>query len=268
MKISVIIPTYKPQNYLWECLDSLCKQSFPKDCYEIVLVLNGCCEPYNSQILNYISENNQVNWVYSQIDQGGVSHARNIALDKSCGDYITFIDDDDFVSPGFLSGLYEVASHNTVALCYPYCFIDEKFSEQLKYGPTYEFERYNIQEKVTIVKARKYFAGPWMKLIHKDIIGDRRYDERFKNSEDTLFMFLISDKVENCRFTSRDSIYYRRWREESAFMKKKSRVQFSINSIKAIIMFLRYYMINPKNYSGLFLATRILGQIKTIIKNH
>lgn len=54
MKISVVVPTYKPKYYLWECLNSLKEQTFPVDDFEILLVLNGCCEPYKSEIEEYL----------------------------------------------------------------------------------------------------------------------------------------------------------------------------------------------------------------------
>ena len=88
MKISVIIPTYKPLSYLWECLNSLIQQTYPKTDFEIILVLNGCCEPYKSDINHYIATSMQgVNINFIQIDEGGVSNARNIALDKAKGEY-------------------------------------------------------------------------------------------------------------------------------------------------------------------------------------
>ena len=102
MKISVIIPTYKPGAYIWECLDSLRNQTLPKEDFELILVLNGCKDPYYSQIQEYIDKNligNNVNFI--QTDTGGVSNARNIALDVAKGEYITFIDDDDYISASF-----------------------------------------------------------------------------------------------------------------------------------------------------------------------
>ena len=107
MKISVIIPTYKPQNYLWECLESLKMQTFPKGDFEIILVLNGCNEPYYSHIEDYLSLNmsdNVVNFIH--VEQGGVSNARNVALNCARGEYIAFVDDDDFISPSYLEELY------------------------------------------------------------------------------------------------------------------------------------------------------------------
>ena len=108
MKVSVIIPTYKPQAYIWECLDSIKNQTFPKEDFEVILVLNGCNEPYYSQIKEYI-DNNLVDYNvnFIQTDQGGVSNARNIALDAAKGEYVTFIDDDDYISPKYLEELYK-----------------------------------------------------------------------------------------------------------------------------------------------------------------
>ena len=267
MKISVIIPTYKPQNYLWECLDSICNQSFPKEEYEIILVLNGCNEPYNRQINEYVKKHTEINWHYIQTDEPGVSNARNIALDVARGEYVTFIDDDDSVSPEFLSGMYDVVDKKNVALCYPYCFNDGKFEAQVSYGPTQEYERYHEKKEVTVNEARRFFAGPWMKLIHINIIGDRRFDVRFKNGEDSLFMFLISDRIENCRFSNRKAIYYRRWRDGSAYMGKRKRSEVVRTSISAMIQITEYYCRNPKGYSFYLLILRLIALIKTIIVN-
>lgn len=81
MKISVIIPTYKPQAYLWECLDSMVAQTFPKEKFEVILVLNGCTEPYKSDIELYISakmEGMHVQFLHTA--HGGVSNARNMGI--------------------------------------------------------------------------------------------------------------------------------------------------------------------------------------------
>lgn len=72
MKISVIVPTYKPQAYLWECLDSIYNQTFPNSDYELLLILNGCNEPHNTQIMEWISKHPDLIIQYFQIDEGGV----------------------------------------------------------------------------------------------------------------------------------------------------------------------------------------------------
>ena len=124
MKISVIVPTYKPQGYLWECLDSIYNQTFSKLDYELVLVLNGCNEPFHSQIKDWLDIHSDLQAQFFQTDEGGVSNARNIALDNLRGEYVTFIDDDDIISTACLEELYEKATPDTVSLCYPYAFND------------------------------------------------------------------------------------------------------------------------------------------------
>ena len=155
MEISVIIPTYKPGAYIWECLDSFCKQDFSKDDFEIIIVLNGCKEPYYSQILRYKNEymtGCQVNFL--QTDMPGVSNARNMALDVAKGEYVTFVDDDDYVSPSFLSGLYNAVAPDVVSLCRPLAFIDgeEGF---IPYRITKEFDALSTKGITGGSKARK-----------------------------------------------------------------------------------------------------------------
>ena len=197
MKISVIVPTYKPQRYIFECLESLRKQSMNAEDFEVIIVLNGCCEPYNKMIERWIATHNLNHFILIQTDIGGVSNARNIGLDEARGEYVTFIDDDDFVSSAYLEELYSKATPEIISLCYPLSFVDGS-DNYLPYYITKDYYKYVNNGPIVFTKPRRFFAGPVYKLIHKSIIGNRRFDVRFKNGEDSLFMFLISDKI--CRF--------------------------------------------------------------------
>ena len=263
MKISVIVPTYKPQAYLWECLDSIYNQTFPKSDYELVLVLNGCNEPYNTQILDWLSKHKDLNVQFFQIDTGGVSNARNIALDNAKGEYVTFIDDDDLISTAYLKELYEKATPDTVSLCYPCAFNDGDIEKQLAYSitKTYDYICKHKCKKLSSM-ARKFFSGPCMKLIPMSFIHDRRYDVRFKNGEDSLFMFLISDKINKVSFTSKDAIYYRRFRENSACTRSKTKREIIANKMNMIKAYISIYLRKPQKYSLLFFITRLLGALR------
>lgn len=262
MRISVIIPTYKPQNYLWQCLDSVKNQTFPKNDFELILVLNGCNEPYNSQIRSYISKSLYgYNVNYMQINQGGVSNARNLGLEVAKGEYITFIDDDDFVSLTYLEELYQNASPTIISLCYPLSFVDGS----AKYEPyliTKDYESCRHKGRCNYMKARKYFSGPVYKLIHKDIIGNRKFDIRFQNGEDALFMFLISDRYKDVAFTSKEAIYYRRLRSNSAVSRKKGLKNIILNVLRLIQSYSSIYFSRPMQYDFLFYVTRVLGAIR------
>lgn len=261
MKISVIIPTYKPGTYIWECLDSFEKQTFSKIDFEVILVLNGCKEPYYSQLKEYIAKSN-VQYKFIQTDESGVSNARNIALDNAKGEYITFIDDDDWVSPSYLEELYAKSSPDTISLCYPYAFRDGDM-KQLPYAITEQYESRVSNGKQPYSRTRKYFSGPCMKLIPMSFIHGRCFDPRFKNGEDNLFMFLISDKFKFVDFTSREAIYYRRLREGSAITSKRTFWNKIYNSFRIIIEEIKIYQIG--NYKTVFFVTRILAEFKSIL---
>lgn len=267
MKISVIVPTYKPQTYLWECLDSIYNQTFSKSDYELILVLNGCNEPFNTQINEWLSEHSDLQVQYFQTDEGGVSNARNIALDNVKGEYVTFIDDDDLISPAYLEELYDKAAPNTVSLCYPYAFNDGEIDKQLSYGVTITYN-YCTEHKCETFssRVRKYFSGPCMKLIPMNFIQERRYDIRFRNGEDSLFMFLISDKIHKLAFTSMQAVYYRRYRENSAYTRKHSWLYIIKNGFFMGGAYTKIFLSNPTNYSFSLYIIRLMGVIKTIIK--
>ena len=75
--ISVIIPTYKPGAYLWKCLDSLESQTMDKQQYEVIIILNGCRDPYYENIIHHIGKYS-MNIHVAQTDVAGVSNARNL----------------------------------------------------------------------------------------------------------------------------------------------------------------------------------------------
>lgn len=267
MKISVIIPTYKPQSYLWTCLESLQKQTFPKVDFEVILVLNGCDEPYKSQIHGYLDELPGLCVNFIQTNVGGVSNARNIALDVVKGEYVAFIDDDDYVSPAYLEELYAKVSPDTISLCYPYAFNDGEPEKQLDYYITDAYNYcVNSTGKIRLSsKARKFFSGPCMKLIPMSFIQGRRFDVRFRNGEDSLFMFLISDKMENITLVSKEAVYFRRYRENSAVVTKRSLTAVIKNSLLMMGCYTNIYLSSPFHYSFRFYFTRMLGAIRLMV---
>lgn len=267
MQVSVIIPTYKPQSYLWKCLDSLYEQTMDQDNFELILVLNGCCNPYKSLIDKYFEKHPFKHFLFIQTDRGGVSNARNMGLDRAKGEYVAFIDDDDYVSPSYLEELYEKVSPDTISLCYPYAFNDGFPDNQLPYSINEAYDYCYGRSAVLSLssKLRKYFSGPCMKLIPMGFIQDRRFDVRFQNGEDSLFMFSISDKIQNLALTSKNAVYYRRFRENSAVTRKRSKWKRVKNEIYMIIEYTRIYLSDIKGYDFKFYLSRISAEFGCIL---
>lgn len=230
-----------------------------------MLVLNGCDEPFYSQIKDWLGKHCDLQVQFFQTDEGGVSNARNIALDNARGEYITFIDDDDLISPAYLEELYDKATPDTVSLCYPYAFNDGEVEKQLPYGITDAY-CYYMDHRCTSLssKVRKYFSGPCMKLIPMSFIQGRRFDVRFRNGEDSLFMFLISDKIKKVSFTSKNAIYYRRYRLNSATTNKSNRISVVVNELRLVKMYSLIYFKAPCRYNLNFFLTRVLAAAKSV----
>lgn len=267
MDVTVIIPSYKPGKYIEDCLMSLGEQTLSPYSFEIIIVLNGCDEPWRSMINNligkYLSNHNAK---VLQTLSPGVSNARNMALDVAKGKYITFIDDDDYVSPKYLEELLRVSSPDWVGLSDAIYFDDE--SGKLDYNNNHHkiFTRLKDSLSPSIYQARKFFNGPCMKLVHRDIIGDRRFDIRFANSEDALFMALISNRIHGCQFCTTNAVYYRRIRNDSATTTKKGTKYLITNSFRFIFEICRIYARSPHSYNLLFTLSRVIAPLKSSLK--
>lgn len=260
--VSVIIPTYKPQQYFFRCIDSVLNQTLNKSKYEVIIILNGIRDPYYEHISNYISCFSNVKLIYSPISN--VSNARNIGIKESKNEFISFIDDDDFISVYYLEELLKNANNNTVSLSNTFDYL-ESTKVFVDSRITREYKK-NIDRNISdINSAKKFFSGPVYKLIHKDIISNFRFNTNFQNGEDSIFMFEISCNIRNIAFTDYNAVYYRRIRNNSATSRYRSRINKTKNSFLMIITYLSIYIKNPCKYSLIFLLTRIAGAIKQVV---
>ncbi|MCS2957907.1 glycosyltransferase [Bacteroides salyersiae] len=106
---SIIIPVYKVEQYLPECIDSIIKQTFTN--FELLLIDDGSPDRSAEICDAYALKDNRIHVFHEK--NGGVSFARNIGLDNAQGKWITFIDSDDWVEKDYLEKIYaEVVSFN------------------------------------------------------------------------------------------------------------------------------------------------------------
>lgn len=266
--LSVIIPTYKPKDYLFHCLKSISEQTLGYDKFEVLIILNGCNEPWYNQVNVWLRQTVITdNCILIQTDSGGVSNARNIGIDNARGKYIAFIDDDDYISPSYFEGLLRCSSKICVGLSDCAYFIDG--NNNLDFNNIHHklYLRNLKNKKISLLGTRSYFNGPCMKIIHRDIIGTRRFDTRFKNGEDSLFMILISDRIKNIQLASDDVVYYRRIRLNSATTSYRSFNRRVVNMIRMFVQITLYWMRCPFKYNMLFLLSRYIACFKGLLEN-
>lgn len=262
--ISVIIPTYKPSEYLKECLHSLRRQTLSANCFEIIIILNGCNEPFFSEIKEYIETENLANTTIIHTNKQGVSNARNLGIDAAKGEYITFIDDDDWISENYLSQLLDKANHNSIVETNVIDYNNK--TQRLCYG--YLAKAFNNKDSYNdnLFKNRSFLSTSCCKIIPQKIISDIRFDTSIANDEDALFMFEISKNIKSIMFTDYSAVYFRRLTENSASRKHVATFKKIKHATNMCIKFIMTYMNSPKQYNFLLLASRIVASIIKIVK--
>lgn len=260
LEVSVIIPTYKPEEYILECLNSLEKQTLNKNKFEVLIILNGEKEPYYEKIEKYILENNLNTFKLFYTKKSGVSNARNIGLDKAEGEYIIFVDDDDYISLNYLENCLKKIDDETVVVTDNIAF-DEINKEEI-IDEKILMREFNYRT-TNLTETRKIFSTIWMKMIPKKIIGDIRFDKELKNGEDSLFMLEISNKIKVVEILNKETIYYRRIRNSSAHYKKKGWKE--IISITNKLLFKYINLLKKNCYSKKLIFFRILSVFKGML---
>ncbi len=264
MQISVVIPTCKPQSYIWKCLDSLESQTMNKKEFEVVIVLNGCDEPYHSQIAEYISEHPQLQIRFLHTPVSGVSHARNTGIKSAIGKYICFIDDDDYVSDDYLQLLFNEASYGCIPLGNFLNFYDEKpdvfFDDYISKG----YKKICGKKNLSIWDVKVYMNVLVCKLIPRDICLKEEFNTLFSRGEDSLYMFSISRFFHTYKAASADAVYYRRIRSASA-----THTERFPQMIKRGFLFswkiLRIWLKHPSQYNFFFFISRCLAIWKAAV---
>lgn len=262
--ISVVVPSYKPQSYLWDCLDSIRDQSIEHRRYETIVVLNGCNEPYKSQIENYIKKYEK-EWTIRliQTDIPGVSNARNLGIEASQGEFLSFVDDDDVVSDCFLAELLTVSSNDCIG-----CSNSVSFAESIELtGNNFLTKAYQncYGKKYSLMKYRQFLSPPVCKLIHKDIIGDIRFPVDLAKSEDSVFCLMMTPRIKEMKLASEGCIYYQRKRKGSA-MRTKNSFWYELKALfKLETAYLKTWARNLFSYQPLFVLSRMVGGLRNFL---
>ena len=257
-KISVIIPTYLPKDYLWECMDCLENQTLSKDEFEVILVLNGEREPYESNIRKKLHEYTFTNkLLYST--PNGVSKARNMGLDHAQGQYICFIDDDDWVSDNYLEELLSRANANSIVAANVVEVDEETKQVNGKHFLSRAYKNYQPAKEASCYANRSFFSSACCKILPMACIKGQRFDTHIKRGEDSIFMYGISRNIKQVRITPPACIYYVRKRHQSA---GRHKTNFIINLYEFLSQSTKYttmYFQHLTHRNPLFYLSRIAG---------
>ena len=185
-------------------------------------------------------------------------------MDNAKGEYVTFIDDDDKISPSYLENLYSKATPNNIVASNVKAFYNNSNKTENDYIASAYKKLINKNSPLSVFKGRKFMSSSCCKIISRRIIQDVRFDTNLKIGEDSVFMAKISKKVKSIVLSDSSAIYYRRLRAGSA-----SRVKQPIlKKCNIVCKLLKKYtkMLTP-SYNIPFIATRIVAALLKLARN-
>lgn len=208
-KISIIIPVYNAENYISRCIQSLIEQTYPH--FYVILVDDGSKDRSGVICDKYSSQDSRIRVIHKK--NGGVSSARNCGLNHTIGEYVTFVDSDDYVSPYFLENfvvkLSEQEDVDLVAQSFWYNY-EESGKKQLL-----ELPEITIKDNLQLVKwfedAKNVHNGfIWHRLFRAEIIKENniRFPEDISFAEDGIFFINYLKTASNFILTSNPGYYY------------------------------------------------------------
>lgn len=200
--ISVIVPVYNVEKYLKRCIDSILAQTFTD--FELLLIDDGSTDNSGEVCDEYVKKDNRIK-VFHKIN-GGVSSSRNLGLDNSKGQYITFVDSDDYVSFAILeillNKLFEFNAD--ISACCAYRLNKERKEEMnfvkkddIIYSPNI------LQQRIFQFRQE---SAVWNKLYKREVIGNTRFQG--KTNEEILFNYKCFLKSNRIIYTNKKLYYY------------------------------------------------------------
>lgn len=204
MKVSVIIPLYNVEKYLSQCIDSIINQTY-KD-IEVILVDDGSTDKSPQICDQYTHVDDRIKVIHK--DNGGQSSARNRGLEIATGDYISFVDSDDWLHPLMYEKLVQAAGTlgADVVSCYPVFVIDGKVIERKQTGNCSTIEtKQDIFDKLNSPDLR---FEVWNKIYKKKLLDNIRFEEG-RIYEELLFDRFVFLNVNMVAVVDFNGYYYR-----------------------------------------------------------
>lgn len=204
-KISIIIPVYNVEDYLSECVDSILNQTYEN--YEVLLIDDGSTDKSPQICDTYSEKNNKISVIHTR--NRGLSAARNLGTEKAQGEYIFYLDSDDYVENNVLERMFKIVDQdNADIVCgnFMYTYPDRTVIA-IKEEKEYEvLDTHSAMEQ--LVKGKKIQNFAWGKLIKKEIALNHKFPVG-KLFEDMYWTHDIIDQAEKIGIDYQSFVYYR-----------------------------------------------------------
>ncbi|VYS80696.1 glycosyltransferase [Campylobacter ureolyticus] len=204
--ISIVVPVYNVEKYLKKCIQSIVDQTYKN--LEIILVDDGSSDNSGKICDEFAQKDNRIKVIHKI--NGGQADARNKALDIMNGEWVSFVDSDDFVSPYYIENLHYLISKYDVdiAITSFVRFYNENTKLSSSKISNQEVLLHNPDEAVKNMLYGKYYSvSPWSKIYKKDLFYNNRFTKG-KIYEDFELMPIITSQSKKVAFCDVIDYFY------------------------------------------------------------
>ena len=196
-KVSVIVPIYNVEKYLEKCINSLLSQTLED--IQIILVNDGS-KDNSGNIAKEYEKNNKDRVIYVEKENGGLSDARNYGLKYATGDFIAFLDSDDYIEKNAYEEMYNKAIEENAD--YVECDFIWEFPNKIRVDKQYPYK--NKKEMLSFVR-----VVAWNKLIKRQLITDNNLEfPKGLRYEDVEFTYKLIPFVNRFAYVDKPFIHY------------------------------------------------------------
>lgn len=200
MKISVIIPVYNVEKYIATCINSILDQTYNN--FEVILVDDGSSDSSGQICDEFAIKDARIKVIHKS--NSGVSDSRNKGISQASGQYICFIDGDDFIEKNYFEKVFQlIANYSPKVLINSYKLFYEngKILEPFKKTSEKVLSRSELLKD--LLRGKYYGWSPFGKFYHYSIVKDVRFNKDYCYGEDLLFIYDLINKLSDS-----DSILY------------------------------------------------------------
>ena len=201
--ISVIVPVYKVETYLDRCVQSIVNQTYPN--LEIILVDDGSPDNCPAMCDTWAEKDSRIKVIHKE--NGGLSDARNAGMTIASGEWIAFVDSDDWIHTGFMENLLQAArkTESDIAAC------DVQITSGDASSPAEKEHSLRIcgpEEAIgDILEGKGFRAVAWNKLYKRTLLLHERYPVG-RHHEDEFFTYRILAKADRLVYLDMPMYYY------------------------------------------------------------
>jgi poly(ribitol-phosphate) beta-N-acetylglucosaminyltransferase len=236
--ISIIIPTYKGENFIGNCLTSLYNQTLSKELFEIIIIINGELDNTENIIKSYIQETGMQNINILRLDKASASLARNKGIEYATRKFSLFLDDDDCLSENFLEEMYKYADdENTVVVSQIVNVLDKEGNLDCDNDINKEIKKFEGKANIDHSSLLMTSTINACKLIPTISLKEIQFDPELKSGEDVAFFveLFVKNKFKFKIIPICKNVIYYRYLLPNSVSRQKMTFEFNVTQRLKVI---------------------------------